>query len=149
MSGSEQFLGQQLSKQATALGLLVDKMGQVVDSVVPKYTVESENLKYTLTTDSASSRKIILNSYIDGTIKIKAKGTTRSGLTGGLMFTVNGVVMKTISYGIDENDVLKEGTVKFRKGDEVAITSSSNSNMTNVTAYIYYDIEIGEIEFII
>lgn len=81
-SGSEQFLGQQLSKQAQALGELVMKMQEVIintGNAVSKFTVASDEVQVSKIYEPVkrindTTNKIDMVVFVSGVINVKVTG---------------------------------------------------------------------------
>lgn len=151
--GSEQFLGRQLSEQATALALLVDKMQQMIitqELSIPKYTIISNNLKETKIFGTKTSGLCVqgigyeFTIYLNGKIKIRYNGYNNYSNSQSIKLLKNGVeyttlVMATKTSG--ENIV----EIEVKENDVIKIYSSLsdgsyNNNLFLNELYLYYDL---------
>lgn len=131
-NGSMQFLGRQLSEQAQALALLVEKMQEVinsVDNVVPKFAIASDNIKYSKEINvTNSSQYQLLLSQISGVLRVKNNSEYSVSIT-------------IIKNGVTTIDTIAKngyGDLQVIEGDEIKIVTNGYPRLVKVD--ICYDL---------
>lgn len=131
MSGSEQFLGQQLTRQAQALETLVVKMGEMIqgiDASIPKFSITSQNIQVEKIYGVkllGKNTPIKIKVFVSGEIKLTLKVYGSVGGTTTFTIKKNGVTEKT-------NSITNYATVNIEKnivvaeGDEIEFSSDGN-----------------------
>ena len=147
-NGSMQFLGRQLAEQAKALGLLVEKMGEMVvaqGNSITKYSLSSNTIQKQFDFDDFIGTvsggtgmqmcNISFSTYFTGRLKIKVTGrgdlsnanwgfSTNVSLSGTSMGSVGSVI------GPDIMTVEREFDVK--ENDRISISYNYTGNIASV-----------------
>lgn len=124
MSGSEQFLGRQLTKQAESLALLVEKMGEMIikqEASIPKfYKSNVDSVQHTIPRDIPINKALPFLIFGTGTVAFKINVTNTNSPNGNVVIYKNGAATVTSvtipasttmdliieNYNVMENDLL-------------------------------------------
>lgn len=152
MGGSEQFLGQQLTKQANALQTLVEKMSEMIakqDEIIPKFAEASEELKneavLNITNSGTTTNDILIKSlgaFLNGQIRLKLYWKPSVG-SGNYKVAVNKNGIEVASHEFTNEDTnLKESIfdITVVEGDSIEIYRRAlmNGNGTFNKLQVFY-----------
>lgn len=132
MSGSEQFLGQQLTKQANALQELVLKMQQMViaqESSIPKYSIASSQDNIAILVPSgvqmATERIKTMSIFFTGSLRLEGRFKNTGSSYENISITQNGTVVSTISLEPKAVNISKTIDITVKEGDILKYTSNN------------------------
>lgn len=141
MSGSEQFLGRQLTKQALALESLVEKMTLMIqkqDQSIPKFSIASDVMQH----QKAYNHKIYgpnniapfkITPYVNGQLRLKINAKCDQAGIATLQVLTNGVVSGSITLSTVATDHIFD--VGIMEGDTITFILNSGG-YSNVYMYL-------------